>query len=216
MMRPGTPIAGVRLLSVDTETTGLHMLRDRIVSIGAVALRDGEICVEDSFEATLTVEYNTSAVLIHGITREESRKGWSEKEALRRFIEYAQGGVLVGHQVLTDLCMLETAARRHHRCLPLPMALDAKLLAHALQERWGDLQGHILQQFSLEELCAVFHIALHDRHTSSGDAFLTALLWQRLLRLSRRAGWEMLEDLMLVCQVTLPGARSEEDLPLSL
>lgn len=215
-VRQGTPMAGVRLISIDTETTGLHLFKDRIISIGAVGLKDGEICVEDTFEATLTVGHNTSSVVIHGITREESRKGWPEKEALIRFIDYVQGGVLVGHQILTDLCMLAMAAERHHLSLPLPMALDAKLLAHAIQERWGDLQGHMLQRFTLEELCAVFRITLHDRHTSSGDAFLTALLWQRLLRLSQRAGWTMLEDLMLVCLVTPPEVHSEADRPLSL
>ena len=42
--------------------------------------------------------------------------------------------------------------------------------------------------FSLDGLCEMFGIAAHDRHTAGGDALLTALVFQRLLRAARRTG----------------------------
>ena len=42
--------------------------------------------------------------------------------------------------------------------------------------------------FSLDELCQLFGVIPHDRHTAAGDAFITAQVFQRLLPLARRAG----------------------------
>ena len=91
------PIDAVRFVALDSETTGLNPLTDRIITIGAVAVQGGEIVLEDSFEALLRVERNTAAVAVHGITRDETRGGVDEPEALRRFLDYLRDGVIVGH-----------------------------------------------------------------------------------------------------------------------
>ena len=62
---------GQRFVVFDNESTGLDPRKDRIVSIGAVAVRDGDILLDDMFEATVRIAYNTSAVVVHGITQEE-------------------------------------------------------------------------------------------------------------------------------------------------
>ena len=58
---PDTPIEQVRFVVLDSETTGLNPQRDRIVTIGAIAVLNHEILLEDSFEALLKVEHNSSA-----------------------------------------------------------------------------------------------------------------------------------------------------------
>ena len=58
---------------------------DRLVTIGAVAVLGGEIVLEDSFSALLQVDRNTEAVTVHGVTRDEARKGVPEPEALAGF-----------------------------------------------------------------------------------------------------------------------------------
>ena len=93
-----TPIDRVRFIAVDSETTGLNPQTDRIITIGAVAVQGGDIVFEDSFEALLQMSRNTSAVTVHGITRDETRGGIDEPEALRRFLDYLGDGVLVGHR----------------------------------------------------------------------------------------------------------------------
>jgi DNA polymerase-3 subunit epsilon len=45
-----------------------------------------------------------------------------------------------------------------------------------------------IRSFSLDALCEVFGVIPHDRHTASGDAFITAQVFLRLLRLARRCG----------------------------
>ncbi|MDX2108731.1 MAG: 3'-5' exonuclease [Verrucomicrobiota bacterium] len=196
-------LESIRFVVFDTETTGLDVHRDRLISIGAVALKDGQIIVEDSFEALIPVVYNSATVVYHGITREESQKGRPERETLVDFASYARGGVLVGHHVGTDLQVLAISETRLNLSPTVSFALDTGLLARWLQEHFGQLNGHILQRFSLEELCRVYTIPMHDRHTAAGDAFLTALLFQRLLRLASRAGLTTLEALCGACRISL-------------
>ena len=50
-----TPIDQVRFVVLDSETTGLDPHVDRIITIGAVAVRGYEILLEDSFDALLKV-----------------------------------------------------------------------------------------------------------------------------------------------------------------
>ena len=80
------PIDRVRFVVLDSETTGLNPATDRIISIGAVAVLGGDIVLEDSFSALLQVDRNTEATTVHGITRDETRKGVPEVEALARFL----------------------------------------------------------------------------------------------------------------------------------
>ena len=67
-----TPAAQVRFVVLDTETTGLDPRRDKIITIGALAVRDGEILLDDAFEVLLKIAYNNSSVTVHGITRDEA------------------------------------------------------------------------------------------------------------------------------------------------
>ena len=48
-----TPIGQVRFVVLDSETTGLDPRTDRLITIGAVAVIDGDIVIEDSFDALL-------------------------------------------------------------------------------------------------------------------------------------------------------------------
>jgi DNA polymerase-3 subunit epsilon len=178
----------VRFVVLDSETTGLDPRKDRLVTIGAVGVRGGDILLEDSFEALLKVAYNTSAVTVHGVTRDESLDGFDEPEAVALFREYAGQAVLVGHHVRHDLDTLDAAYERHLGCrLENPSVDTMDLTLHL--ERDGAFAGRDrISSFTLDALCLLFGVRPHDRHTAPGDALLTALVFQRLLRLAARHG----------------------------
>ena len=46
--------------------------------------------------------------------------------------------------------------------------------------------GRPIRDFSLDALCNLFGVIPYDRHTASGDAFMTAQIFLRLLRLAAR------------------------------
>ena len=175
-----------RFVVFDCETTGLDPERDAILSIGAVAVCDGEILLDDAFESLVNDWRPTSAVLVHGITPREAASGLRQEEAVAAFLEYLGGSVLVGHHVGFDRAIVASAARRMGRAVANP-ALDTMRIALALQEQ-GAFAGAPIRSFELDALCERFGVAPHDRHTAAGDAFLTAQVFIRLERLARRSG----------------------------
>ena len=56
-------------------------------------------------------------------------------------------------------------------------------------ERDGAFAGRPpIRRFTLDALCELFGVVPHDRHTATGDAFITAQVFLRLLRLASRHG----------------------------
>jgi DNA polymerase-3 subunit epsilon len=183
-----TPIDQVRFVVLDSETTGLNPRTDRLITIGAVAVCGREIVLEDSFEALLKVSQNTSAVTVHGITRDEARGGLDEEEALARLLDYMRDGVIVGHHIGHDISTLDAGYERGWGVHTRNRSLDTMDLT-LLLERDGAFSGRpAIRRFTLDALCDMFGVIPHDRHTASGDAFLTAQVFLRLLRLAARHG----------------------------
>jgi DNA polymerase III subunit epsilon len=196
--RDDTPIDQVRFVVLDSETTGFSPVLDRILTIGAVVVQNGEIRLDDSFDALLRVTGDVGPVDVHGVTPDRSERGYDEAEALERFLAYLRDGVIVGHHIGHDVSMLDAALER--------MGSDVRLLNRALDT--ADLTLFLAQDgafvdrtlpghLSLDTLADLFGVIPHDRHTASGDAFITALVFLRLLKLAARHGRTTLG---VVCQ----------------
>jgi DNA polymerase-3 subunit epsilon len=198
------PIAGVRFVVLDSETTGLNPRTDRIITIGAVAVRDSEILFEDAFDALIRIDRNTEAVTVHGVTRDESLKGVDEAVALERFLDYLEDGVIVGHHIGHDIATLDVALERHWGIRLSNRSLDTMDLTLHL-ERDGAFAGRApIRQFTLDGLCALFGVIPHDRHTAGGDAFITAQIFLRLERLAGRFGRGTLARITEPFEVSVP------------
>jgi len=181
------PPEAVRFVVLDCETTGLNPARDRIVSIGAIAVAEAQILLADSFDALLQVSHNTAATLVHGITRTETLGALDEREALIQFLAYLRDGVIVGHHINHDLAMLNSACDRQFGIRLENRHLDTMGLTLHLQSDGAFVHLPPIGGFSLDALCERFGVVPYDRHTAPGDAFLTAQVFLRLLRYARRA-----------------------------
>jgi DNA polymerase-3 subunit epsilon len=196
-----TPAAQVRFVALDTETTGLDPRRDKIITIGAVAVVEGEIRLDDAFEVMLKVAYNNSSVTVHGITRDEASDGMDEPEALRLFLDYLRDGVIVGHHIGHDIEALNCACERHFQQRLRNRSLDTMDLTLRLNDLGAFPGRPMAEGFSLDALCTMFGVAAHDRHTAGGDAFITARIFLRLLRAAKAVGQDSLGAL---CQPYQP------------
>jgi len=183
-----TPVDQVRFVVLDCETTGLNPVTDRIITIGAVAVQDGEILLEDSFEALLKLSRNTASVTVHGVTRDESRAGIEEPQALEMFLEYLKDGVIVGHHIGHDIASLDAGYERHWGFNLSNRWLDTVYLGQHLQNAGAFSNLSPISDWTLDALCGLFGIEPHDRHTAAGDAFLTAQALLRLRVLAKRNG----------------------------
>ena len=183
-----TPIKTVRFVVLDSETTGLNPEKDRLITIGAVVVQNGEILLDDSYEALLKVEFNTSSVTVHGITRDDSQKGLEEPEALEQFLAYLKDGVIVGHHIGHDVATFNAGYRRHFGFELKNRFLDTMDLTLHLEQDGAFFNRSKIRSFTLDALCDLFGVVPHDRHTAPGDAFITAQVFLRLLRLAEKFG----------------------------
>ena len=188
-LRDDTPWHDVRFVALDSKTTGLDPRRDRLITIGAVAVVGGDILLDDAFEIMMLVRYNTSSVAVHGITRDEARGGVPEPEAL---LGYLGTGVIVGHHILHDITALNVAYDRHFGIELRNRFLDTMDLTLHLERDGALPENTRIEGFSLDRLCQLFGVVPHDRHTAAGDAFITAQVFQRLQRLARKVGHDTL------------------------
>ncbi|MEO8051313.1 MAG: 3'-5' exonuclease [Acidobacteriota bacterium] len=193
---PETASDSIRFILLDSETTGLDPRKDRLITIGAVSVIAGEILLDDVFDALLEVSYNSSAVTVHGVTRQESLSGVTEPEALEGFLAYLKDGVIVGHHIGHDVATLNAGCERHWGFTLKNHSLDTMELALNLERDGAFPSSDAFSDFSLDGLCSLFGVIPHDRHTASGDAFMTAQVFLRLLRLASRHGRTSLGKLM--------------------
>lgn len=170
-----------RFVVVDVESTGLDLKRDRLIAIGAIAVRAGRIRLDDSFEVVLRQERVSSKdnILIHGIGGERQREGLPAMEALLAFLGYLGKSPLVAFHVAFDETMIRRALRQHlgvdfkHPWLDLAYVMPALLPEYARRFR------------SLDDWTAHFSIANYARHSALADALATAQLFLAAIRLGR-------------------------------
>lgn len=170
----------IRYVIFDTETTGLNPGSDVMLSLGAVAVVDNHILVNESMELYLKQDkFTPETVPIHGILFEGNIEKIVEAEAVIRFVEFIKDAVLVGHHIEFDVAMINQALKR----LGAGKLKNEKMDTDALYRKWKGWQDD--QHTGLDELCKLFKIPMEDRHTALGDAFITAIVF---LKLKQRLG----------------------------
>ncbi len=164
-----------RFVVFDTETTGLNTSTDKLLSIGAIGIYNNKIDISDSFEVYIKQdEFNPDTVEIHGILKEGNLKKLNEADAIESFIEYIKNAVLIAHHATFDVEMINTGLKNMRLPNLKNKNIDTGILYKKLQDK---KENH----FSLDVLCDEFNIPKHDRHTASGDAYLTGLLFLKII-----------------------------------
>jgi len=188
-----------RFVVFDTETTGFDPSRDSVISIGAVAINAERIDISDSFEVLIRRETagDSHAVTVHGLLRRDLVSGYSEQDALERFLDYISDSVLVAQHADFDIAMTNVMMHRHYRLQLFNDVVDTASLAKRIEKGPYYNLAHKSEEYRLDTLLQRYHIRLYDRHTAAGDAFLTAQLFQRLLVRARETGITSVQDLLM-------------------
>jgi len=195
-----TPWGSLRFVVFDTETTGLDLTQDQILSIGAIGVHGEEARVADSLELVVQSEalQDPDTIAVHGITPEEAKRGIPEEEAMRYFLDYLRDGIIVAHHAAFDIGMIERAVQRQvGEGFFLPnLRLDTAHLARHLEH--GRTSGEYIdhRRYSLDALCQRYDITMYDRHTAWGDALITAKLLLKLMRMTRQNNEPLLGRLL--------------------
>ncbi|MCH7407845.1 3'-5' exonuclease [Belliella sp. DSM 111904] len=193
-----TPLDQLNFTILDTETTGLDIKKDYIVSFGAVKMKGYRLNLEQSWEVYLDAPLQNEASLkIHEILYPIEIS--PIKDFAADFLKYIGRDIIVGHHIGFDLGMLEKILKSFGLKQVLNPILDTQALAIRL-EQGPHFDRRLMRkgEYALDTLCERYGIPLDDRHTAAGDAFLTAQLLMKLLKLAEKKGIKNLKDLMQV------------------
>jgi DNA polymerase-3 subunit epsilon len=168
----------------DTETTGLDPDGgDEIISVGAVRILNGKLLRFEAFDQLVDPRRSIPAdsYAIHKISAEMLSGQHTIDVVLPRFSRFVGDTVLVGHNVAFDLKFLQLKEEATGVAFTNPV-LDTLLLAAIV---YPDADVH-----SLEALARLLGVPVTGRHTSLGDALVTAELFLRLIPLLETRGLE--------------------------
>lgn len=197
-----TPLSDVRFVVFDTETTGLDLTKNRLLSIAGVAMNGAEVALDDTFDVMVeqTDVGGADAAVVHGLIKNDLVGGLPESEAAARFLAFARDAVLVAHHAAFDLRMLQKAIDVHKGAKVWSPAVDTAQLARRVEVGpMSTNQAHGADErevYRLDSLVRRYGIEVPERHTAAGDALATALLFQRLLKKAERRGIVSLGDLL--------------------
>jgi DNA polymerase III subunit epsilon len=178
----GTPFSSTRCVVVDVETSGLNLMEDHLISIGAVAVMNGQITLGDSFSVVLQQPKasHKDNILVHGISGTAQTDGVPAADALLAFLEHLRKDPLIAFHVTFDQTMIQRALRQYlgisfnHPWLDMAYVMPA--LNPVLAARYR----------SLDDWAAHFDIRNDARHNALTDALVTAQLFQIALAQGRK------------------------------
>lgn len=198
-----------RWVLIDVETSGLDMLRDRLIAVAGVALHwqgdwasgRPQLRVADSLEIVLRApeglvldEVARRNILLHGIGRGEQGQGMAPEQALQALLKFVDGAPCLAFHAAFDAGMLDREWRRQTG-RPWPAAwLDLAVLARALYPEWTERR-------TLDDWLDAFGLAASQRHRASADAWVSAellqCLWPRWRSLAAgRPPWTVARELL--------------------
>ncbi|HEX9660156.1 MAG TPA: exonuclease domain-containing protein, partial [Rhodothermales bacterium] len=161
----------------DTETTGLNPAGSRMIEIGAVKIRSGEIV--DRFFSLVNPGLHVPRQItrLTGITTPMVFAAPPASEILPAYLEFLGDAVLVGHNVSFDRKFIQYEMRRAGIKGSLGPALCTKRLARRLL--------HALPSKSLQSLKRHYGVQTARQHRALDDAEATAEVFLRLLSAMR-------------------------------
>ncbi len=169
-----TPLTQMRCVVVDVETTGLNLMQDRLISIGAVAVVNGKIALGDSFYVVLQQQSASDKgnILIHGIGVAEQLEGEPPVDALLSFLEYLGKDALVAFHVTFDETMIKRALRGY-------LGLNFKHPWLDLAYVMPGLNPPLAKKYrALDDWIGHSNIRIDSRQNALEDALATAQLLQ--------------------------------------
>lgn len=164
----------IRYVVVDVESSGLDMKRDRLISIGAVALVDGCLDFNDAFQVVLRQDQVSAHenILIHGIGGSAQSEGVEPVDALLAFLDYAGKAPLVAYHAFFDQAMIDKAMAEYLGIKPGLTWID---LAWVLPDFFSYRRD---ARVALDDWLQFFGIENILRHNAVSDAYATAKLLQ--------------------------------------
>lgn len=193
------PWAERELLAYDTETSGVDVETDRIVTAVLVYVVPGQEPEITSWLINPGVEIPQEAIDVHGLTNECVREhGRPPAEVIPEILtalraRWRPGVPLVGHNLTFDLSITDREAQRHcgDSLAVLGPVIDTLTIDRTV---WKYVKGSGMRK--LEPTCERYGVELKNAHDAEADATAAArLAWAISRKFPERVGLVPLERL---------------------
>lgn len=155
----------------DLETTGLSPEQDRIIEIGALKVKDGKVIDKFSEFINPGIPLPGKIISLTGITDQMLVNADTEEVVVKKFVEFAEDNILLGHNIMFDYSFTKVAAKRLGLSFE-KSGLDTLVISRKLLKN--------LESKSLTNLCKHYGIENKRAHRAYEDARATALLYVSL------------------------------------
>ncbi len=170
----------------DLETTGLKKEIDRIIEIGAVKVRSGEIVDKFSKFVNPHVPLEEKIVKLTHITDDMLAEAEDASVVLPEFLEFIGESVLVAHNASFDVGFIRQWCIENNVKIS-PTVLDTVELSKTLFPE--------LKNFKLDTVCERLNVSLENHHRAVDDAGATAEVFVKCIPLLREKGVDRLNEI---------------------
>ena len=176
---PGTHVAGLELIALDFETTGLDAERDHIIAAGWVLIRGDRIVLASAREVRVR-NGNPGGVgqsaVIHGILDSDLDDAGSAEALVEELLPELAGRAIVAHAAAIERNFLAVLLRRMGG-VPLPNPfIDTMALERHLVEGGGGNVREMHGDLTLDACRERHGLPEHQRHSAGADAVAAAEL----------------------------------------
>ena len=159
-------------IAIDVETTGFFPTKDDIIKISAVKFCDGDVIDRLNILVNPGKEIPKYIEELTGITNEMVSDAPDIKEAFREFSQFAEGNILVAHNVNFDIRFLKEAANKAgvDYC---PTYIDTVMLCRYVYPEF--------QRYSFSSVCEELDIKIKQCDRNVYDAIACGMIFNKII-----------------------------------
>lgn len=189
------PVKDLVFAVIDAETTGLKK-SDQLITLGGVIVHQDAIDLAHILDQKYIHKEATEASEIHGELPENQSVDLDEY--FKQLLEFLSNKIIVGHHISFDISKINQAISAKYPGFVLNnKILDTFQMMVRLNREKYERQVGGRSALNLDEICKEFGIAVENRHTALGDAFMTAQVLMFLLTRLEARGVKHAADLLL-------------------
>ncbi len=178
------PYEGDEVVVFDTETTGLNVKKDEILSIGAVKVKGNTILTSQTFEVFVKPSFAISkkSITIHRIRPCDVENALEPQKAVEAFLEFIGPRPLVGYYLEFDTAMIEKYTKPW-----LGITLPNKRIE--ISGLYFDKKIPLIPQGDIDlrfdTIMRELKLPKMGKHNAVNDAIMTAMIYLKLLNTDR-------------------------------
>ena len=175
----GQKVEGSTFVVFDIETTGFSPKRNKIIEIGAVKMKDGEILdrFSEFIDPKEPIPFHITRLT--SITDDMVIGCPTRDEIIPRFVEFCEGCILVGHNVSFDISFINENCKQ--------LGIDAD---YTTVDTMGLSRAFFPKQakHNLDALCKTLGVVNEHHHRAVDDAECTAKIFMKFLPMMEQEG----------------------------